>query len=87
MTDIEQALRDAFPHFQDDSPITPERIREIGKEYSEMVMGWQPCVNEIDFTDQNGDTRKIVYDSGDHEAGIYAGWTIPEDADWGCVRL
>jgi hypothetical protein len=75
------ALRKAFPHFQDDRPITPEAVEAIGKEYLEMVMGWAPQADTIDFQDQDGETRSIVYESGE-PMGPSGGWCIPDDADW-----
>lgn len=76
---IEAALRDAFPHFQDGSPITPEAIRGIGKEYLDMVMSWEPHKDEIEFADHNGTIRKIVFEPGDYEVGINAGWVLEDD--------
>lgn len=72
----------AFPHFQNGEPVTPEAILKIGREYQDMVMNWGPVPTEITFFDQDGKDRKIVYESGDQEAGIASGWGIPEDADW-----
>jgi hypothetical protein len=79
---LEAALREAFPHFQDGSPITAERIKSIGAEYLDMVMGWEPSKTELEFQDQDGDTHKIIYDGGVEESGIFCGWIIPEDANW-----
>jgi hypothetical protein len=76
---IEAALRDAFPHFQSDEPITPEAIRGIGKEYLDMVMSWEPHKDEIEFADHNGTIRKIVYEPGDYEVGINPGWVLEDD--------
>lgn len=73
-----EALRDAFPHFQNDEPVTPETIKKIGQEYFEMVMGWEPSKTEIEFFDQNGTTRTLVYEDGEDSGG----WTIPDAADW-----
>lgn len=77
---IESALRDAFPHFQDDAPITPEAIKSIGREYLEMVMGWEPQKTEIEFADDDGNIRKIVYEPGEYEAGTYPGWVLDDSA-------
>lgn len=79
-TDIEAALRDAFPHFQDGAPITADAIRGIGREYLEMVMGWEPSKTEMEFTDNDGNVRKIVYDSGDDTVGISSGWVLADDS-------
>jgi hypothetical protein len=76
---VEAALRDAFPHFQDGSEITPEAIRGIGKEYLDMVMSWEPHKDEIEFADHNGTIRKIVYEPGDYEVGINPGWVLEDD--------
>jgi hypothetical protein len=76
---IEAALRDAFPHFQSEEPITPEAIRDIGKEYLDMVMSWEPHKDEIEFADHNGTIRKIVYEPGDYEVGINPGWVLEDD--------
>lgn len=78
-TPIEAALRDAFPHFQDDAPITPEAIKGIGKEYLEMVMGWEPQKTEIEFADDDGNIRKIVYEPGEYESGSFPGWVLADD--------
>jgi hypothetical protein len=40
----------------------------------------------LDFVDHEGETRRIVYSSGDNGAGIFAGWEIPEDADWTVIK-
>lgn len=78
-SDIEQALRAAFPHFQDDAPITADAIRSIGREYLEMVMGWEPSKTEIKFIDHGGNLHKIVFEPGDYETGISAGWVLADD--------
>lgn len=83
-TAIEVALRDAFPHFQDDEPITPEKIKRIGAEWQDMVMNWAPFRTELTFSDQDGETRKIEWLEGEPEVGMFSGYVIPEDADW-CV--
>lgn len=76
---IDQALTQAFPHFQEGRPITPEAIAAIGKEYLEMVSGWAPVVTELWFQDQDGNTRKLVFEEGELGPG---GWSMPEDAGW-----
>lgn len=79
--EIEAALRDAFPHFQSDEPITAEAIRSIGREFTDMVMGWEPQKNEIEFIDHNGKTHTIINDAGDYEVGINPGWVLADDSD------
>lgn len=84
---INEALRDSFPHFQstcdaEPVPILASTIRDIGREYTNMVVSWEPSVSQIDFVDQNGDTRSIIYDSGDPSVGINGGWTIAETETW-----
>ena len=79
---LKAALRDAFPHFQNDEPITAEAIKGVGKEHVDMIMGWAPVRERIEFTDDDGEAFAIVYEHGDFEAGIPAGWCVPEDADW-----
>lgn len=78
--EIEAALRKAFPHFQDDRPITPEAIKEIGREYLEMVMGWEPQKTEIEFADHDGNINKIVYEPGEFEAGLSPAWVLSDDS-------
>lgn len=83
--EMRKALRLAFPHFQNGEDVTPSQIKIIGEEWTDMVMASGP--SEIEFCDQNGDTRKIFYDEGDWENGIRSGWVIPEDADWEATAL
>jgi hypothetical protein len=78
--DLVAAVRGAFPHFQEGAPITPEAIKSIGKEYLEMVMGWEPQKTEIEFADDDGNIRKIVYKPGEYEAGSFPGWVLSDDA-------
>lgn len=69
---LESALRQAFPHFQNDEPITPEAIDAIGREYMALVS--DPGVQEITFVDHDGEEKKVIYDEGDRSVGIYGGW-------------
>ena len=65
MSDLEElhaALRDAFPHFQDDALITPEVIRSIGREYIDMVMTWAPVPKQIEFVDMIGHPGKLTFE-------------------------
>lgn len=78
---IEDALRNAFPHFQDNAPITPEAILSIGKEYLEMVMGWEPVKDEIEFSDHDGNLHTIIFEPGDYEVGIGDGWVLSDDSN------
>ncbi|MBO6755778.1 MAG: hypothetical protein JJ902_05595 [Roseibium sp.] len=80
--EIEAALRAAFPHFQNDEPITPEAIARIGAEWHDMVVNWAPFKTEIMFFDQDGEPRKIEWFSGEPEAGCFDGYVIPVDASW-----
>lgn len=77
--ELEGALRDAFPHFQDDEPITRESIRAIGREWTDMTMGWEPRQSEIEFVDNAGNMRKLVYEEGDASVGIGGGWALADD--------
>jgi len=77
---VVKVLSQTFRHFQDGEPVTVEAVRQIGREYNEMEI--DPGPQEIEFNDQNGDLRKIVYDKGDRSVGINGGWIIAEDADW-----
>lgn len=83
-SEIEAALREAFPHFQDDRPITADAIKKIGCEYLEMVMGWEPQKSEIEFIDHDGNTHKIVFDPGEFEIGVGSGWYLDEDSKLIC---
>ncbi len=76
---LEPALRDAFAHFQNDEPVTPEAIKAIGREFQDMVMGWEPQKTEMEFADHEGKIRKIVYEPGDYETGIHSGWVLDDD--------
>lgn len=80
--DIFREIALAFPEFGD-SPalVTPERIRRVGNAHLAMIMDNGPT--EIDFCDQEGETRRIVYDAGEWEAGIPAGWGI--EGDWAAL--
>jgi hypothetical protein len=75
---VEAALRDAFPHFQDDAPITPETIRAIGKEWHDMVVNWAPVQYKITFSDQDGTERNLEWEA--FEDGY--GWVIPDSETW-----
>jgi hypothetical protein len=66
------ALRDAFPHFQEDAPITPERIKSLGNEWHDMVMNWEPTKSEIPFVDSEGNTGKLVWEDGWFFEGMVA---------------
>jgi hypothetical protein len=79
---LRETLRAAFPHFQDDAPITAEKILEIGRDYQNMVVNWSQTPRTFTFQDQEGHNRTIEYCEGDTSAGVRPGWKIPEDADW-----
>jgi hypothetical protein len=79
--ELEAALRSAFPHFEDDEPITPEAIRRIGHEHVDMIMCWEPQRDEIEFLDHDGKTHKIINEPGDYEVGINSGWVLSDDSD------
>ena len=76
---IEEALRTAFPHFEDGGPITAVMIRAIGQEHREMITGWEPVKDRIDFADASGDTHTIIFDAGDDEVGEKSGWYLDGD--------
>lgn len=72
---LKNALRQAFPHFQNDEPVTPEAIMKLGKEYMALVIDCGP--QRIEFYDYNDDKIKaIVYESGDSSVGIQDGWEL-----------
>lgn len=71
---IINALRQAFPHFQDGEPVTPEKIIELGKEYMALIMDCGP--QRIEFVDHDGNTKAIVFESGDSSVGIGDGWIL-----------
>lgn len=68
------ALRQAFPHFQDDTPVTPEAIIELGREYMALIMDAGP--QRIEFVDHDGNMKAIVYECGDSSVGIGDGWVL-----------
>lgn len=74
LNDIEDALRDAFPHFQDGADVTPEIIRQIGREYAAMLVERGP--QEIEFTDHDGKSQAIIFEKGDSSVGIADGWVL-----------
>lgn len=84
LAEIEAALRAAFPHFQNEEPITAEGILEIGREWMRNLMKGPD--KEITFTDQDGNERKLVYERSEAATGpYYEGYCIPEDADWSVI--
>lgn len=72
--EIIKALRQAFPHFQNDEPITPEVIIKLGREHLDLIM--DPGPQRIEFVDHEGKTQAIVYESGDSSVGIGDGWVL-----------
>lgn len=75
MSEIEQALRAAFPHFQDGEPITPEAIRDIGREYMDLLMA---APQPVYFIDDDGRNRRLVWEAGDSSVGIPDGYVLED---------
>ena len=82
MSEIEAALRSAFPHFADNQPITPEAIARVGAEWQDMVVNWAPFQTVVTFSDQDGNTRKIEWFDAEPDVGCFSGYVMPEGADW-----
>lgn len=76
---VEAALVSKFPHFE--GGLDHDGIYNLANDYLSTLSGPE----EIAFTDQEGNLRKIVYDRGDPNIGIPSGWTIPEESDWEVV--
>ena len=78
LRDIETALRSQFPHFQNGETIDSDAIRTIGREWMDMTMNWEPQKSDLEFADFDGTIRKIVYETGDDDAGIGSGWMVAD---------
>jgi hypothetical protein len=80
---LRQALR-AFPHFENATThATPEAVAAVAKDYVDMVMNWAPQRGPeqvIQFADQNGDLRDLIWVDGEDDA--HSGYAITDDATW-----
>lgn len=85
--EIFTALASSFPHFEGREGVTVDGIKALGKEYLEMIQGWEPTLTEIVFTDQDGKERKLTYEWGDYWDGIASGWCIAESETWGVFDI
>ena len=72
------ALRHAFPQFQNEEPIEPQGVLDLGKEYNKMFLGWEPSKSEIKFLDDVGNEWTIRREEGDAPGDLY--WTLEDGA-------
>lgn len=80
------ALR-RFPELADANPLTLDAIAEVARQHETMLRNWGPIPFAIEFQDQDGAARCIVFEAGESSTNINPGWVIPEDADWQAVSL
>lgn len=74
--DVLRNVSHAFPHFQNGEEVTPDAVRKIGVEFTQMQM--DPGPSEIVFSDDDGIERRIVYEHGDESVGVRGGWVLAE---------
>lgn len=77
--EAEAILVSKFPQLE--QGLSSDSVHTLANDYLSTLSG----PGEIDFWDQIGSLRKIVFEHGDAETGIPAGWRIPQKAEWEVV--